>query len=884
VAAGGQDGRVRLWDIAEPGNDPLQSFDDHKLPVTAIAFSPDGQLLASAEGELNKPSIVIVRDVLTGQPRYHLQGFGSTVRALTFSPDGSVLLTGDGNAPTFGEVIYWEAATGRRLRIVPGDVNEIHGLTFSPNGSTLAISGGWADQMGRLRLWDAETGAVIHNFTGFGQRVAQAAFTPDGKQIVAGSGHFFAGGEIKSWQTVDGTARFSVPAHIGPVRTVAVSPDGGRLASVGQDQLIKIWDLEGGELLLTLPGHKYPISTASFSSDGTKLITAGGPVTGDAPAEILVWDAAPTADRIALRTEFGAQLKAVATTGDERPQLFGLQTNNIVKAWDVTSGRSIQINWSVPGELVQSIAVTADGTQLVTGGSDALHWWNPQTSELVHSTPFDGFNVAKADFSNDGKALAVVIRTTYGMQTIQIYDSETKQPRTKVDADFQIINAMKWSPDGNLLAIAGQASFDDYVGKLRIVNARDGKLVRELQVHQQPISDIQFSPDSKRLAVAETVNLYAKSRVRPISYVVNVESGTLVSQYDGHSMGQVRVGFSSDGQTLLTVGLSGGVKFWTTETGELQRTIDLDITPTNGAWLTNDNQILVVAPSASAFELWDLQTGKPRERILNWPRAWKGGEQDGIAGVDTLAQRVSRLAPPPKSENSVAETVRYAARADRRMQTADRLKELALAFHNYHAAFQNLPTSAIMSNDGTPLLSWRVSFLPWLGANDLYEQFHLDEPWDSPHNKLLLDKIPEVFAPPLPSVTELGPHRRENVTDEGKASKALSEGLTHIRLITGPSTLFPGAANKVSFDSITDGKANTILVLEHSDAVPWTKPDELTLDDGTDAAIPKLVGSVEPNGLYISFADGSVRFIDTSTLTPQQVRALITRDGGEAIP
>ena len=84
------------------------------------------------------------------------------------------------------------------------------------------------------------------------------------------------------------------------------------------------------------------------------------------------------------------------------------------------------------------------------------------------------------------------------------------------------------------------------------------------------------------------------------------------------------------------------------------------------------------------------------------------------------------------------------------MQIANNLKQVGLAMYNYREAHGRFPAPAIQGPDGKPLLSWRVAILPYLSENELYQSFKLDEPWDSPHNKPLLERMPQLFAPPRP--------------------------------------------------------------------------------------------------------------------------------------
>jgi hypothetical protein len=170
---------------------------------------------------------------------------------------------------------------------------------------------------------------------------------------------------------------------------------------------------------------------------------------------------------------------------------------------------------------------------------------------------------------------------------------------------------------------------------------------------------------------------------------------------------------------------------------------------------------------------------------------------------------------------------------------------------------QTLP-SAIRGRDDKPLLSWRVAILPQLGHDELFRQFKLDEPWDGPTNKPLLEKMPPIFAPFGP-----GPN---------------PVGSTCFQLITGPGTLFDGKKSP-DFRSIPDGAEATLLMVEAAEAVPWTKPSDVNYDPK--GPIPALGDHFEEGGLGV-FADGSVAFIKSDIDEPT-LRALFTRAGAEEV-
>ncbi len=188
------------------------------------------------------------------------------------------------------------------------------------------------------------------------------------------------------------------------------------------------------------------------------------------------------------------------------------------------------------------------------------------------------------------------------------------------------------------------------------------------------------------------------------------------------------------------------------------------------------------------------------------------------------------------------------------------LKQLVLAMHNYHDVYKQFPPAAIRDAQGRPLLSWRVALLPFLEENQLYHQFHLDEPWDSPHNQPLLAKMPQVFSP--------------------RSATLRAEGKTTMLVPVGKQTIF-GPPEGVTIREITDGTVNTILIVDADEAhaVVWTKPEDLNVD-GVDAN--QALFGTRKEGVFCAFADGSARRLDPQ-ITSDLVHALLTRNGGEVV-
>ncbi|HLN28659.1 MAG TPA: DUF1559 domain-containing protein [Gemmataceae bacterium] len=204
-----------------------------------------------------------------------------------------------------------------------------------------------------------------------------------------------------------------------------------------------------------------------------------------------------------------------------------------------------------------------------------------------------------------------------------------------------------------------------------------------------------------------------------------------------------------------------------------------------------------------------------------------------------------------------------------RMSTQNNLKQLSLAMLNYEATNGSLPPDVVYSKDGKPLYSWRVLLLPYLGEQDLYKEFHLDEPWDSAHNKPLLARMPNAFRMP------------------GDANLGQTE--THYQVFVGGGALFDAPEPRRPEDpefkpprctrlaDIDDGVSNTILFVEAADAVSWTQPIDLIYSPNK--PLPSL-GHVSPSGFNVAFADGSVRFV-SKNFDERVLRAAITRSGHE---
>jgi hypothetical protein len=210
------------------------------------------------------------------------------------------------------------------------------------------------------------------------------------------------------------------------------------------------------------------------------------------------------------------------------------------------------------------------------------------------------------------------------------------------------------------------------------------------------------------------------------------------------------------------------------------------------------------------------------EQVKKRPTEFTGDKDSGQVLLTLTRAKPGEEQPSADEIAKYADPVAKIRLAAARQVSANNLKQIGLAMHNYHDQSGALPLHAIYSKDGkTPLLSWRVAILPYIEEGPLYMAFKLDEPWDSAHNKKLIARMPKTYEISI-----------------GKKG----EGLTYYHVFTGPGTLFDGA-KKMKFTDITNGTSNTLLAVEATDPVVWSKPADLTLPKDKDK-LPAVGGAL----------------------------------------
>jgi type II secretory pathway pseudopilin PulG len=231
-----------------------------------------------------------------------------------------------------------------------------------------------------------------------------------------------------------------------------------------------------------------------------------------------------------------------------------------------------------------------------------------------------------------------------------------------------------------------------------------------------------------------------------------------------------------------------------------------------------------------------------------------------LDGTNSAQQQLTTVAMMGMLVALLLPATQAARGAAQRNQSMNNLKQMALAILNYESAKKTLPAHAICDRDGKPLLSWRVQILPYMEELELYNQFHLDEPWDSEHNKPLIARMPHVYANP---------------------NLKLENGKTNYLALVGKECAFDGTDKGVGLRQVTDGTSRTLALVEADadKAVEWTKPDDLQFDANNPMA---GLGHVRRDVWLAAFLDGHVEAI-TNSFDPTLLKMMITKAGGDNV-
>jgi WD40 repeat protein len=327
LASSSDDRTIKLWQWNFALTKIFTGHQDivHSVAVRPILRSP--QPISLIRGENREAQIIATGSAdrtiklwnLEGKELGSLRGHDSPIWGLTWSPDGQILVTADEH----GDIKFWDFKTKRQIFNLSGHHHKVTSISFSPIPPTPLNKVGvfaTASEDDTVKLWNLQ-GKKLATLTGHDEKVTSVSWSPDGQIIAAGSENK----TIKLWD-MKGKELATLRGHDSAVLSVAWSPDGNTLASASADRTIKLWNRDG-EVIKTLTGHEGHVWSVAWSPDGNTLASASADRT------VRLWN--QTGQQLGTLTGYyGGKLFSVSFTPDGKKIVAGSE-NKIAIAWDL---------------------------------------------------------------------------------------------------------------------------------------------------------------------------------------------------------------------------------------------------------------------------------------------------------------------------------------------------------------------------------------------------------------------------------------------------------------------------------------------------------------------------------------------------------------------
>lgn len=579
------------------------------------------------------------------------QTLGS-ILSVAFSPDGQLLASSDAE----GEICLWQVADGKQLLTCKEEQNHwVWSVCFSPNSQILASSS--EDKI--IRLWDVNTGECLQELAGHSNWVFAVAFSPDGQFLISSS----EDQTIKLWDVMAGTCAATFSGHTGGVRSVAISPDGQWVASSSSDQTVRLWRMATGTCEQTWEDHTSVVRSIAFSPDSKWLATCSDDqtirlwaiATGDCARVFAcnsrTWSVAFSPDSQFLLTGSDDRLRlweihtdepirhfeghsgmvmSVAFSPDGKTAVSG-SDDQTIKFWEVDTGRCLKTvkghnNW------VWSVDFSPTGQQLASANEDhTVRLWQVETGHCTHILEGHSGRVWSVSYSPQGQLLA----SGSDDQTIRFWRVEgSASQRGSSNPVGRCIKTLRgqtgpvrlvvFSPDGLLLA----SNSGDRTVKLwdtsslyaekpdrsqlgRITAGRSGEWVSGqclaiFEGHEGRVFSIAFSPDAAGL----NGQLLATGSEDQTIRLWDATTGACLNVLKGHTKPIETITFSPNGETIASGSDDGTVRLWNRQTGDCRSTFTPGVGRVLSLAFSPDSTLMAIGGSNQTAVLWDTVTNE----------------------------------------------------------------------------------------------------------------------------------------------------------------------------------------------------------------------------------------------------------------------------------
>ena len=631
LASCSSDSVAKIWDLAN-GRE-LRGYRGSKdaasevAKVATLAWSSDGKWSATTAG-----NEVHVWDPETGVLKVALKGHEKPVGAIAFHPEGKILATGSDDA----SVRLWDLETGKETFNLNADLPKaakatVNAVAFSPNGKLVAA----VNKEGKLQIWNPALEKSKRLVSGLDahphSEAYQVAFGKDTSVI------FTCGSNKKVQQWVGlGPDGESLPGHGKPttldadaptnVEAMAVSRDGRFLAAGGTDKAIRLWDLTAGKLARVFQGHTDKITALAFSPDGKTLVSGSGDQSirlwavsfaddhqNFAEHTGFVWSAAFSADgkmfasagadkTIYVRDPTGkhihklightAPVTAIAFSPDSTI-LVSVGGDRVIRLWDARAGKQVK-EWAGHTSPVMAVAFSGDGKMILTGGIDKIaRLWDATKDAAVYTFPAGRTAISAVALRADGKQALI----GSGDGQLRVFDlTAAPKEMAVLTAHYAGVGAIAYGTDATKFATCGG---DGLVKYWTVPATGIPTLVHEFKGHTKPVSSVAISADGRFL-----VSGGGDAIVR----VWDVASKTELRALRGHADWVSSVAFGPNGRTILSASVDKTVKVWELSGEETAKAIGHS-RQLNTIAVSADGRWIASGSDDKTIKVWDAVSG-----------------------------------------------------------------------------------------------------------------------------------------------------------------------------------------------------------------------------------------------------------------------------------
>jgi WD40 repeat protein/tRNA A-37 threonylcarbamoyl transferase component Bud32 len=501
-------GVVRLWDVAT--GRLVRTLRGHSQNVMSLAFSPDGKTLASVSGSwltvpqaASKPGELILWSLETGEPVRELSGHGGPLTGVAYSPDGALIATSSWDRT----VKVWDATTLDLMQSLAGHQDWVLNVAFSPEGQRIASAG--AD--GAVKLWELDGGRQPCTLRGHTQPVTCVAFTPDGRCLASTS----SDQTIKLWDPAADPEAITWRGAGGPIARIAYFPDGRRLLVAGNREdesgavhprliLLDVARKPKARILSCsgTGGKDRTIDEIAIRSDGRMVAAVsqyGGLEAWTVPdgRSCFRFDE-PTNRFHAVAFHPDGRTLAVAGQLDARSLSGELLTsdtdeNGVVIVLDLESGKALWRRDRIATAIIRDLAFSPDGGILASAdNATTVTLFDARSGEVRRKLQGHRRLVSHLAFSSDGRRLASSSWDT----TAVVWDVQTGRQLVTLQGHKRSVLSVALSPDGSRLATSSED------GTVKLWDSQSGQEVLTLRGHTDIVPSVAFSPDGTQLATA----------------------------------------------------------------------------------------------------------------------------------------------------------------------------------------------------------------------------------------------------------------------------------------------------------------------------------------------------------------------------------------------